>query len=283
MITKIEKKKSKHLALQQIENKQLSIQFSLDGFSFCVTDLDLLQHIIFLKYKFNNKILNPITVLSSIKKIFIEEPILQEKYNKVVVIHVNNFSTFVPKALFDKDNLANYIKFNNKIFESDFFTYDTIANQDMFAVYVPYVNINNFFIDQFGTFDYKHSSSILVEKTANEYVKNNATYFFINVAKNHFDIVVHRNKKLQLYNTFSYTTKEDFIYYILFVMEQLKLDVERIPLILLGEIKEGDTLYEELYKYIRNVSFLEENTMYDSIIEIDETIKRENFILFKSI
>jgi hypothetical protein len=29
-------------------------------------------------------------------------------------------------------------------------------------IYIPYVNMNNFFIDQFGTFDYKHANSILV-------------------------------------------------------------------------------------------------------------------------
>jgi hypothetical protein len=28
--------------------------------------------------------------------------------------------------------------------------------------FIYYVNMNNFFIDQFGTFDYKHANSILI-------------------------------------------------------------------------------------------------------------------------
>jgi hypothetical protein len=42
------------------------------------------------------------------------------------------------------------------------FAFDEISNYEINSVYIPYVNINNFFIDQFGTFDYKHANSILV-------------------------------------------------------------------------------------------------------------------------
>jgi hypothetical protein len=47
-------------------------------------------------------------------------------------------------------------------FETDFFAHDEISNYQINSVYIPYVNMNNFFIDQFGTFDYKHANSILI-------------------------------------------------------------------------------------------------------------------------
>ena len=50
----------------------------------------------------------------------------------------------------------------------------------------------------------------------------------------HFEIIVIANKKLQLYNTFQFTSKEDFIYYVLFTAEQLKLNPEKFELLLLG-------------------------------------------------
>jgi len=282
MITKIEKKRSNHLDLQKAKNKQLSIQFSLDGFSFCITDLDLLQFVAYNSYRFEDKKKDPEVLLKNIKAIFRGESILQEKFEKVVVIHVNNLSTFVPKALFDENNIANYIKFNNKIFDSDYFTYDTIKNHDMLSVYVPYVNVNNFLIDQFGTFDYRHYATVLVEKLLNEYVVSNKLKFFVHIANTHFEIIVTKNKKLILYNTFGYNTKEDFIYYILFVIEQLKLDVEELSLVLLGIIDNESALYKIAYKYIRNVSLLKDKSKINAILEINETIKRENFTLFNS-
>ena len=153
----------------------------------------------------------------------------------------------------------------------------------MVSVYVPYVNINNFLIDQFGAFEYRHYSTVLVEKLLNDYTKNDSVSFFINVATTHFEIIVSKDKKLLLYNTFTYKTSEDFIYYILFAVEQLKLNVEDISVVLLGEIKKQDALFKIVYKYIRNVSFLEEKSKYSAILQIEEQVKRENFTLFKAV
>ncbi len=282
MITKIKKLQSNHLDLQRLENIQLSIQFSLDGFSFCLFDLDLQEFIAFNKYTFEYTIKTPETLLKAIKTIFINEKLLQLTYSNIMVTHVNKLSTLVPQALFNKDSLSHYIKFNNKVFNTDYYAYDSIANKDMVSVYVPYVNVNNFLIDQFGSFHFKHYSSVLVEKLLNNYSKNSQIIFYVHVRKFNFEIIVIKNKKLLLFNTFVYNTKEDFIYYVLFVIEQLKLDVETIALFLLGSIKKGDSLYDILYTYIRNVSFLDDFSKFNAILSIDSTIKRENFTLFES-
>ena len=78
---------------------------------------------------------------------------------------------------------------------------------------------------------------------------------FVHIQKEHFEIVVVKNRKLILYNTFTYTTKEDFIYYILFTAEQLALDPDTFPLYLLGDIDKENAFYDILYTYVRNVFF----------------------------
>jgi len=283
MITKSDLLKSNHLVLQDIENKQLSIQFSLDGFSFCITAIDLNEIIAFRKYTFTNKTRSTNSLLENIKTIFNEDTTLHESFTKVLVIHVNDLSTFVPKPLFKEREIANYIKFNTQIFTSDYFTYDEIKSQEMVSVFAPYINVNNFLIDRFGGFEYKHFSSVLVENLMNTYAENNNINFFVNVAKSHFEIIISNHKKLLLYNTFNYKTKEDFIYYILFTIEQLKLNVEEVSLILLGNIKKDDELYTIAYKYIRNVSFLDDKLAKTTILQINETVKRENFSLLHAI
>jgi hypothetical protein len=282
MIIKIEKIQSKHLDIINLSNKELSIQFSLDGFSFCVIDLDLLDVVSYCNYSFEEKNHTPENLLNNIKALFLQEPILQSKFVKVNVIHENNLSTLVPKPLFDENNLSDYIKFNTKIFTNDFFAYDSINNNDMVNVFVPFVNVNNFLIDQFGSFEYKHYSTILIENLLNNHTNNEIT-FFVNVSKNHFEIVVSNNKKLLLYNTFDYTTKEDFIYYILFVVEQLQLNTEELSLLFLGEIKKDDELYEIAYKYIRNISFVSDKFEQSFYLHINDSVRRENFTLFQSV
>ena len=95
----------------------------------------------------------------------------------------------------------------------------------MNAVYIPYVNINNFFIDQFGTFDYKHANSILVSKLLDASKNNDNKKMIVHFNPGHFEIIVIQNQKLLLFNSFEYKTPEDFIYYLLFTAEQLNMNV----------------------------------------------------------
>ena len=282
MIKEIQNLRS-NLDIHIIKRKQLSIQFSLDGFSFCIFDLELQEFIAYSAYTFNTRNQDANSLLEDIKKVFKQEDLLLDKYEKVLVVHVNNLSAFVPFPLFDEDNLETYIKFNNKIYNNDYFVYDSVMNQDMVSVFVPYVNVNNFLIDQYGSFEYKHYSSILVENLLNDYASKLATSFYVNVFNTHFEIIVSTAKKLVLYNTYTYNTPEDFIYYILFVMEQLKLDVEKVYVEVLGKINEESDLFTILYKYVRNVSVLVYKPKYSAVLDIDKTIQRENFILFNTI
>ncbi|VAW25876.1 FIG032012: hypothetical protein, partial [hydrothermal vent metagenome] len=101
----------------------------------------------------------------------------------------------------------------------------------------------------------KHASTILIEKLLNVYKNTEEVIFFINVTKTNFDIVVFKNKKLELFNSFHFKTKEDFIYYVLFITEQLNLNPEEFKLVLLGDIEKNSDVYNILYQYIRNITF----------------------------
>ena len=91
-------------------------------------------------------------------------PTLNQEFSKVTLVHSNELATVVPKPLFDETNLIDYVKFNSKILKTDFITYDQLKVADIMIVYVPLVNINNFIFDRFGSFEYKHSATILINR-----------------------------------------------------------------------------------------------------------------------
>ena len=68
------------------------------------------------------------------------------------------------------------------------------------------------------------------------------------------EVTVISNRKLLLYNSFFFTTKEDFIYYLLFTFEQLELDTETTKLKLFGAIEEEDSIYKICFEYVKNIS-----------------------------
>ena len=208
---------------------------------------------------FENENITPQKQVDFITKQFETNELLKNSFNKINVTHSNNLSTFVPLPFFKEDHLSEYLQYNLKVLENEFIAYDTIESAEIATVYIPFVHLNNYLFDKFGSFEYKHSSSVLVESLLKETLANDKTHFFVNVETGIFQIVVLKNKKLEFFNTFNFKTKEDFIYYILFTAEQLSLNPEEFLLSFLGDIEKESELYEITYKYIKNINFFQPN------------------------
>ena len=275
LITKqIVKKKTINKKIEETSKKKLSIQFSFDGFSFYISNT---HHIIskFTSFSFTKQIKSPELILKEIKEIFKNEKTLQQDFETVSVVHQNNLSTLVPNQYFKDDDLNKYLKYSVKTITTDLIVYDDLNFIKAKNVYVPFVNINNFIFQNFGEFEYKHHSSILLEKLFLQ--SDDSLNFFVNISQSLFDIVVLKDSKILFYNNFEYQTKEDFIYYILFTLEQLELSTDKTKVSLLGDINKKSELYKILYTYVRNISFFNSKTpIYNNQTEID---KHSNFIL----
>lgn len=268
MIKEIKKLKNNHLDYNNLEENQLSIQLSLDGFSFCIYNKITEQIGVLGIYKFEYPNITPYKHLELVKELYEQEPLLNNKYHQVKITHYNNLVTQVPKPFFNKNHLNLYLQYTVKVLENDFITFDEVENTEIVNVYIPFVNINNFFIDIYGAFDYKHAATVFLESTIPLAKNSKNDSCFVNVHGHHFEIVVIKNQKFELYNHFSFSTEEDFIYYILFTAEQLQLNTEIFELVLMGDIEKESALFSILFKYIRNVKFFEPTT--------NKTIKGES-------
>jgi len=261
--------------------KELSIQTSLNGLSFCILNKDT-NTIEFLNtIAFANK-LNPSDVLQHLKEELSSNTVFSEDFNAVRVIHQNELASLVPKALYNENNKADYLKFNSKILRTDFITEDEISVNASVNVYVPYVNINNYIFDTFGSFIYKHSSSILIDAILQNKTTSDNPILYINSNKNTIELLVVTKGELQLFNVFEYHSKEDFIYYVLFVFEQLKLDAETIPVKLSGTIDKADELFDILYTYVRHVDFIDSHFKFKISKSIEDKDLHHHYLILNS-
>jgi hypothetical protein len=259
--------------ISEITSRNLSIQFSLDGFSFCISNQ---EHVTYALKKFSfAETVSVDRCLEEIVSVFKSEEELQSDFESITVIHQNYLNTVVPNELFNETELSAYLQFSIKTLATDTFAFDSIPAIGAKNVYIPYVNVNNFLFQNFGEFEFKHHTTVLIEKLLS---KNKGLNFYVHVSKNHLDVIVLEEKKLVLCNSFEYTSKEDFIYYVLFVAEQLKMDPNVFSLVLIGDHIEKDSeLYTILYTYVRNVTFLENN--HDLLINSTDFSNHSNFML----
>ncbi|ARV13646.1 DUF3822 family protein [Polaribacter sp. SA4-12] len=271
-------KKNSNTTLINIKDTKLSIQFNLDGFSFCITNNTTKEVLYFSEYIFEEKQITPEGLLKKIEEIFKTDEYLQKDFSSVLVIHQNNLFTLVPNAYFSEVKLSEYLNFNIKTLATDFIAFDDIQSVNAKNVYVPYVNINNYLFQNFGEFEYKHHLTSFIESLIT-LPNSDEKKVFVNVSKDTIDIVVLQNKQLEFSNSFYFETKEDFIYYILFTFEQLKLDVEEVKLYFTGDIELESEIYTIAYQYIRNIFFLEsKNNIFDKL----NASKHSNYILLNS-
>ncbi|PWG04994.1 DUF3822 family protein [Polaribacter aquimarinus] len=267
--------KSSNTSFKKTINNKLSIQFNLDGFSFCISNSTTNKDIFFSEYLFKETITTPEQLLSKIKDIFKTDKNLQYDFSSVLVIHQNALSCLVPNEYFNENKLESYLSYNIKSLTTDYITFDNLEILKCKNVYIPYVNINNYIFQNFGEFEYKHHSTVLIEKLIS--IKNGQEKkMYLNVSKTSLDIFIFEKNRLLFYNSFNYSSKEDFIYYILFTAEQLKLDTENLAVFFLGDIEKDSETYKIAYKYIRNINFLESN---NPIFNQINASKHSNFTL----
>ena len=260
--------------------RKLTLKIGLAGFSFAVWDTLEKKLLAFQEIEFDQH--------DKTKKVedwyelaFFNSTDLRKTYDEVQVMHDNNLNTFVPAALFDEAYLGSYLQYNTKVFETDFFTADTLEAYGMHNVYIPYVHLNNFLLDKFSQFDYQHAATILVRRLMDLSKNSTAKKMVVHVAATHFEIIVLQNQHLLLYNSFEYKTPEDLLYYILFSAEQLQLNPEQFPLEFLGRISEDSPIYQLTFRYVRNVSLFDlshckNHNNYTNAQNL------EHFILFQS-
>ena len=253
-IKKVQKKTIK-TTLEKSNHHKLSIQFTLDGFSFCITNLDSQETIHFCAYTFPKILETPEKLVAHFETIFQEDNHLQEDFKEILVIHQNSLATLVPNKLFREEHLKDYLDFNIKTLKTDFFAFDNIDQLAAKNVYVPFVNVNNYLFQNFGEFEYQHSTTAFIKKLLQTTSAPEKT-MFVDVWKDQISVVVLEDKKVLFSNSFSFTSKEDFIYYLLFTAEQLELNTNEFPLFFTGDILEETEIYKITYLYIRNVDFL---------------------------
>jgi len=195
----------------------------------------------------------PQELLLEIKKEIEANKILGQ-CNEVSIIYANTTYTLVPDALFDENRLSEYLKFNSKILSGDYLAYDTLATQKLHIVYVPFININNYLFETFGSFQYFHAATVLLQYVLEKQSSTFATRAYIQLYESHFDLVILKDGTLILCNSYIYKTPEDLAYYVLFALEQVGLKPETIETKVLGTIEETDANFAMLYTYIRNIA-----------------------------
>jgi len=241
---------------------KLSIQLSLDGFSFYILNLNRVDEILFFKeVGFFQKKRSPQALEEAIDRLLRQEKLIDKTFGQIELIHDNNLFALVPNEYFDKSHLKGYLKYSLKLFKSDYITYDSIPDIEAQAVYLPFVNINNYILDNFGEFEYHHASEKFLNYCLKASKDLNKLQCFVQVNIRSIEFVAVQNGELMFFNNFETHSREDILYYILFSLEQLELDPHQANIKLSGYIRKNENLIRLLSDYIKEVKIVDNKNL----------------------
>jgi hypothetical protein len=181
---------------------------------------------------------------------------LKDRFRSVRILVENNRSTLIPSELFDESGKEAYLNFSLEPEAEEKILFDRLFHLDIVNVY----GINGFLYDQLIGFfpgaKICHISSVMIESIWMNF-KNLITdkRIFIFIRDEAFNMMIFEKKQLLYSNVFLYRAPEDFIFFVIFVMEQLDLNPEEVPVTLFGNIRKDSPIFKLIFKYVRNVDF----------------------------
>ena len=249
--------------------KELSIQIAMNGLSFSIRNAsnNTIEAIKFFPIESSFSIES---IENSIKNIIIKESLHKESFDKITVIHTNNAVAFVPNALFNTANLADYLKFSVDLKPNDQIAYDEVEGLEAQLVYRPFTSINNFFIDTFGSFEAVHHCYPLV----NFIVKHNTDSIkkcYIHFREDTFDCFIFEKTKMIFYNNFTFQNEADVLYFLLFTFEQFQLDQTINTITISGSTASEAVIISTLENYFEKIERLKTPVQLD----IDSTLQKQ--------
>lgn len=229
----------------------LSIRIAPDGFSFCTLDPVINKFIQIQHIKFDKKR----SLIEQVEECFVKYGKLNLPYKKTLILVPSLQSTLVPSAIYMEEEKDTWMTFTNNVErENNTIISTKIKLADAVHLFKIKNEIKELMNKQFQEPMFIHPHSPIIESNlSTNLTDGDNKLLFLNIESNYVDILVFGNNNLQLCNTFTIKSGNDFIYFTLFVFEQMKINVANVSVIVSGQHPNFDEMLNHLRKYIKNV------------------------------
>jgi hypothetical protein len=236
----------------------LSIRITPDGFSFCTLDPVRNKFIQIQNITFDptgDPLKQSESCFKTIEK-------LNLPYKKTLILLPTQNSTLVPAGLYNEDQKDVWMQFvhsSPQTNESIHTKEDSIiANPIKLADAINLFRVNDKLASlmkrQFQEPQFFHQHTPIIENhLSTNLTDGDRQLMFINLEFSYFDIFIFGKNNLKLCNTFNNSSSNDFIYFTLFVFEQMKLNSSTVSVIISGHHPAFSEMVNHLKKYLKNI------------------------------
>lgn len=243
----------KNFDLKLATEYHISIQVSLDGFSFCILDTRRSQYLYFKHIPLI--VGKPQFLPQKIESVFAEEEVLGSFFKSVSITYSTNKATLIPKGYAEPQYLSGFAEFTNEINRGEEISVCNITGFPYQLVYSYPRELMSVLTRKFTDFRISHKAVPVILTGAQQRNTRKST-IVVNFEKKYIRMVVLKGNDISLFNSFYYKNEADFLYYTLNVCNNLQIDPDQDEILIGGFVADESGFVRILKKYISNVNFL---------------------------
>lgn len=238
------------LVLEQTSQYKLSIQVSLNGFSFCCLDSRTKRFVAVKDFAFNNVSNTYEEVCFNIENIVKEDNLLNLHYKEVRCMVINPMYTLVPTSLFSEYNKAAYLRSLLTVPESEVeFFARPLADKGITVVFAIPKIISMMIRGIAPNASFYHLCVPQVEKQLGE-KGTGAVQLSIYLSKDLACYSLFKDGALKINTTFTYESTADLVYFTMLLLKEHGVKPADVEVHLSGRVEKQSSRYSDLGQFL---------------------------------
>lgn len=259
----------------------ITIQCALDGFCFVLHDLEE-NRIIDLELYQTSENGSEHVIMENLEKLLFRNGLYGKTFRSVRFIASNRYNTLVPKELFEEELTESYVRFNHDLPLDVRFFHDEMSALDSVNVFAISDSLLQRVRKLWSNVTFTHQSSVFLNAILQE-PSDDPVNAYVNVNSRSFDLAIVNKGKLLFFNNFKFNTKDDFIYYLMFALEQQQLTGQEVPVSFTGLISGNSEIIKLCERYIKRIRFIRPDGSLNVDMSLSGTPFHYYYIPYKSI
>jgi hypothetical protein len=232
----------------------LVLQTGSDAMVYAVYDIADKKYIGLNYLPFNS--LTETQINDYIKKTLEEDPLLSNNFSEVVFQHLSFRVMLVPESLFDSKNLRAFLKFHYDVDEKDYIHFQELKSAEAFVIFTVPSQIEELLCSKYPKVKFSHHTIPFIHNALNRNDNNeNSRVLNIYFATDFFDIMIVRDHKIQLFNSFYYEKYTDVLFFLANILNLFSIKPDNTKINISGNLQKVSELKNELKRMFKIIDF----------------------------
>ena len=258
----------------------LTIQCSLDGFCFVVHHQEE-NKIIDIELYQTSESTDEGTIMEALEKALFKKELLGKRFLSTTYIVNSPLCTLVPNELFKEDERESYLRFNQSLPQGYRSFHESLKNMESVNIFAMSEKQHERLLNTWPGIRFTHQTTVFIDSILKEEPYESDVNAYVNVNSQSFDIAVVKQGKLKFFNNFRFNTKDDFIYFLMFALEQQQLADSDTPVCFSGLVSNNSEIIRLCERYIRKVRFVRPNATVNVDLSLSNTPFQYYYIPYK--